>query len=350
MISLAETMQISSSPYINALLSLIAFIVIAKIADLLIDKVLRKFSLFTRAGIDDRIIDLIHRPIFYTIIIAGIILSVRSLEPATNIIFYAEGVLYSVLAVIWCIAAVRISNAIIERAVLRVSDITGMGKDIIPLVENVTRIVIIVTAVMIVLSIWQINITPIIASAGIAGAVVAFAAKDMIANFLGGISVFVDRPFKIGDYIVLDKGERGEVIAIGVRSTRIKTRDDVLITIPNSIVANSKIINESAPMPNFRVRIPVSVAYGSDIDLVQATLLAIAGKNEHVFTDPMPNVRFREFGESSLNFELLCWIKEPAMRGLMVHDLNCAVYKAFSEAGITIPFPQRDIHIRDQKR
>jgi MscS family membrane protein len=171
----------------------------------------------------------------------------------------------------------------------------------------------------------------------------------MIANFLGGISVFVDKPFTIGDYIVLDKGERGEVVAIGVRSTRIKTRDDVLITIPNSIVANSKIINESAPMPNFRVRIPVSVAYGSDIDLVQATLLAIAGKNENVLTDPIPNVRFREFGESALNFELLCWISEPAMRGLTVHDLNCAVYRTFSETGITIPFPQRDVHIHQKQ-
>jgi small-conductance mechanosensitive channel len=350
MISLAETMQISSSPYANALLSILVFFVIAKIADLLIDKVLRKFGGFTRTGIDDRVIDLIRRPIFFTIIITGVILSVRSLEPAKNIVFYAEGILYSVLAVIWCIAAIRIGNAIIERAVLRVSDVTGMRRDIIPLVENVSRIVIIVAAAMVVLSLWQINITPLIASAGIAGAAVAFAAKDMIANFFGGISVFVDKPFKIGDYIVLDKGERGEVIAIGVRSTRIKTRDDVLITIPNSIVANSKITNESAPMPNFRLRVPVSVAYGSDIDLVQATLLSVAGRNENVLADPAPLVRFREFGESSLNFELLCWVKEPAIRGIAMHELNCAVYKAFGEAGITIPFPQRDVHIRDQKR
>jgi MscS family membrane protein len=160
----------------------------------------------------------------------------------------------------------------------------------------------------------------------------------------------VDKPFKIGDYVILDGGERGEVVAIGVRSTRIKTRDDVLITIPNSIVANSKITNESAPMPNFRMRVPVSVAYGSDIDLVQATLLSVAGGNENVLADPAPMVRFREFGESSLNFELLCWVKDPSIRGIAMHELNCAVYKAFGEAGITIPFPQRDIHIRDQKR
>jgi small-conductance mechanosensitive channel len=222
-----------------------------------------------------------------------------------------------------------------------------MSRDIIPLVENVSRIIIIIAAVIVVLSLWRINITPVIASAGIAGAAVAFAAKDTIANFFGGISVFVDKPFKIGDYIVLDKGERGEVVAIGVRSTRIRTRDDILITIPNAIIANSKIINESAPVPNFRVRIPVSVSYGSDIDLVQEALLEVARKNENVLPDPSPRVRFREFGESSLNFELLCWAKEPALRGLTVHELNCAIYRKFSEAAIRIPFPQRDIHLHE---
>ncbi len=134
-------------------------------------------------------------------------------------------------------------------------------------------------------------------------------------------------------------------MAIGVRSTRIKTRDDIQITVPNSVIANTKIINESAPEPNFRVRIPVSVAYGSDIDQLDKILLDIATGNENVLLSPAPAVRFREFGESSLNIELLCWAKEPAIRGLIVHQLNCTIYKKFNEAGIKIPFPQRDVHL-----
>ena len=157
--------------------------------------------------------------------------------------------------------------------------------------------------------------------------------------------MFMDKPFKIGDYVVLDQGERGEVVAIGVRSTRIKTRDDILITIPNSIIANTKVINESAPIPNFRVRIPIGVAYGSDIDVVQKTLLEIAEDNSDVLSDPSPRVRFRQFGDSSLNFELLCWTKEPALRGRTIHELNCTIYKKFNELGIKIPFPQRDLHL-----
>jgi MscS family membrane protein len=235
---------------------------------------------------------------------------------------------------------------VIEHSIRKVSDVTGMGSDVVPLVANVSRIVIIVATVMIVFSLWHIDITPVVASAGIAGAAIAFAAKDTIANFFGGISVFVDKPFKMGDYIVLDKGERGEVVDIGLRSTRIKTRDDIMITIPNSVIANTKVINESAPVPNFRVRIPIGVAYGSDIDLVQQTLLEIAQGNELIVPEPPPRVRFRSFGDSSLNFELLCWAAEPAVRGRAVHEINCAIYKKFAENGIGIPFPQRDVHIR----
>jgi len=345
MTGLVASLQISDSPYVNALISIALFMVIAKAADLIIDKLLRRFSRFTKTNVDDRIIDLIHKPFFYTILVIGVVFAIGDLKPGPRFVFYTEGFLYSLLTVVWGVTSIRISNTLIEHAVMKGSDTTGLSRDIVPLVENVAKIILVVATLMVVLSVWQINITPVIASAGIAGAAVAFAAKDTIANFFGGISLFVDKPFKIGDYIVLDGGERGEVMTIGARSTRIKTRDDIMITVPNSVIANTKIINESAPIPNFRVRIPIAVAYGSDIDRVQEILLEIARGNSNVISEPAPRVRFRQFGDSSLNFELLCWAKEPALRGLTIHELNCVIYKKFNELGIKIPFPQRDVHL-----
>ncbi len=345
MTGLIESLNISSSPYVNAAISVLAFVVVAKIADLFVDRVLRRFSSFTKTEIDDIIIDLIHYPIFLTIILIGLINAVLYLKPPQKIMFYSNGLLYTVITLIWTITIIRISRLIVKHSINKVSDVTGLGRDIIPLVENIAKITIIIASLTVILSYWKINITPIIASAGLAGAAVALAAKDTIANFIGGVSVFIDKPFKIGDYIVLDGGERGEVVAIGLRSTRIKTRDDILIAIPNAIVANTKIINESAPVPRFRVRIPVSVAYGSDIDLVEKTLLGISLENNNVLDSPAPRVRFREFGDSSLRFELLCWAREPAVRGLTIHEINSSIYWKFREAGIKIPFPQRDVHI-----
>lgn len=190
-----------------------------------------------------------------------------------------------------------------------------------------------------------ISFTAVFASAGIAGIALALAARETLANFFGGISILMDRPFKTGDFILLESGERGMVVDVGMRSTRLLTRDDIQIAIPNSVITNTKIINESAPQHRFRVRIKVGVAYGSDIDRVEQTLLAIAGENQLVSPTPDPRVRFRAFGDSALDFELLCWAHRPLDKGRLVHELNQAIYKAFKAKGIEIPFPQRDVRL-----
>ena len=114
-------------------------------------------------------------------------------------------------------------------------------------------------------------------------------------------------------------------------------------------MANSKIINESAPVKRFRVRIPVGVAYGSDLEKVEAILLATAAANPGVEKHPAPRVRFRRFADSSLDFELLCWAADPEMRGKITHELNTAVYGQFEEGGVKIPFPQRDVHLHREE-
>jgi small-conductance mechanosensitive channel len=213
---------------------------------------------------------------------------------------------------------------------------------------NITRIVVLAGAIFFLLSLWKINITPLLASAGIAGVAVALAAKETLSNFFGGITVLLDRPYKVGDYIVLDAGERGEVVEIGLRSTRIITRDHVQVSIPNSIITNTKVINESAPEPRFRVRIRVGVAYGTDVDQVEEVLLSVSRDNPLVVTEPEPRVRFRTFGDSSLDFELLCWAHRPHDKGRIIHELNREIYKAFGRDGIVIPFPQRDVYMHSQ--
>ena len=110
-------------------------------------------------------------------------------------------------------------------------------------------------------------------------------------------------------------------------------------------MTNTKIINESAPQPSFRVRIRVGVAYGSDVARVEEILISVARDNDMVVFEPEPRVRFRSFGDSSLDFELLYWARRPEDIGRLIHELNNQVYNAFDAADIQIPFPQRDIHL-----
>lgn len=216
------------------------------------------------------------------------------------------------------------------------------------LIRLISRLV---TLVLLCVLLWNtsdylgISLAAVFASAGIVGLGVALAARETLSNFFGGVSIFLDRPFKTGDYIVLDSGERGRVAEVGLRSTRLLTRDDIQISIPNSLMTSTKIINESAPRPKFRVRIKVGVAYGTDVKRVEETLLSVARNNDMVVLTPEPRVRFRYFGDSSLDFELLCWVRRPEDRGRLIHELNKQVYIAFDTADIQIPFPQRDIHL-----
>ncbi len=185
------------------------------------------------------------------------------------------------------------------------------------------------------------------ASAGIIGLAISFAAQDTLSNLFAGVSILADAPYKVGDFVVLETGERGRVTMIGIRSTRLLTRDDVEVTVPNSIMGNTKIINESGgPNEKQRIRVSVSVAYGSDIDQVRSVLLEIAENHSELCATPEPRVRFRNFGASGLDFDLLCWVSEPVLKGKMVDELNCSVYKRFIEEKIEIPYAKQDVYIK----
>jgi MscS family membrane protein len=319
---------------------------LAKLADLFIDRIARRFAERTRISFDDQIINIIHRPLCWTIFLLGVLhaLVMRPMPPPYHTVLPAA--VKSVILFLWLTGAIRIFNHLAGEHLIRVLERGKIGRDLFLLLKNIIRAVLVVAGVLWILAIWNVNLTPLFASAGIAGIAVALAAKDTLSNFFGGISLFADNAFKVGDFIILDSAQRGEVVEIGIRSTRIKTRDDVLITIPNSIIANSKIVNESAPVPRFRIRIPVGVAYESDLDKVEEVLMAVVRANPKVVTEPEPRVRYRTFADSSINLELLLWIEDPAIKGIETHNLLKAIHRAFREQGITIPFPQRDLYVK----
>ena len=221
----------------------------------------------------------------------------------------------------------------------------------LPLFNNLGKIAIGLFGAYFIFLSWDININGILASAGVLGVVLGLAAKDTVANFFAGIFLMADSPFKEGDYILLETGERGYVKSMGLRSTRIMTRDDIEITIPNSVIASSKIVNESGgPEDIERVRITLLVAYGSDIDEVKILLKSIALANDNVQNSPEPRVRFREFAESGIKLQLLFWIYKPEIRGRTVDAVNTQIYKQFATNNITIPYPTMKVLLPENSK
>jgi MscS family membrane protein len=339
----------NESKLVGAIVIVVAFALLAWLLDFFMNRVLTTLVRKSKFRLDDQILEILHRPVWVSVLLVGAIAAVQWISPRPPFPFILTALLKSLLVLIWVFAINRVVLRIIEDLISHWRQAGRQGSEIIGLVGKITRILVLAGGVFLLLSMWKINITPLLASAGIAGVAVALAAKETLSNFFGGVTVLLDQPYKVGDYIVLDSGERGEVVDIGLRSTRILTRDDVQISIPNGIITNTKVINESAPEPRFRVRIKVGVAYGSDVDQVEEILLGVARNNPHLSTDPEPRVRFRDFGDSSLDFELLCWANQPQDKGIIIHELNREIYKSFGRAGIVIPFPQRDVHVHSQR-
>jgi MscS family membrane protein len=292
-------------------------------------------------GIQGELFEIICRPLWITVVLLGILLEIQWIMPSPIADFVVAGAARTGLAIMWALALGRILYLVCER--LRVSH--PHGAEVFRLTENVGTAVICLMGTLSVLSVWRIDLTPFLASAGFAGIVAALAAKDTLANFFGGINVFFDRPFRTGDYIVLNSGERGQVVHIGLRSTKILTLDDIFVSVPNAIMANSKIVNESAPDPKFRIRTSVSVSYSSDADQVEELLAKVARENALVADEPVPLVRFRAFGESGLEFDLLFWIHQSKDKEKAIHQVNRAILAEFNRAGIVFAIPQRDVFL-----
>ena len=319
---------------------------IGKIIQLVVTKVLEQAALRTKTDLDDRLIKLLSAPIIQTTVTLSLIVAVMAFRDRTLFDDVIIRILVTLLLFFWARAWLKATHLALEAMSKNARRFELFQPRTVPLLEMGIKIVLVIVFAYLFMSVWGIDGTAWLASAGIIGIAVGFAARDTLANLISGVSIVADAPYKIGDYIVLDTGERGIVTSLGIRSTRLLTRDDVEISIPNAVIGNAKITNESGgPWVKQRIRIAVGVAYGSDLELVEKTLLGVARDNPDVLDRPEPRVRMRAFAESSLNFELLGWIDHPEDRGRVSHELFMAIDKRFREESIVIPFPQRDVHV-----
>jgi small-conductance mechanosensitive channel len=179
---------------------------------------------------------------------------------------------------------------------------------------------------------------------------IGFGLQTIASNFISGIIILLERPIKVGDRVEVGNID-GQVVAIGARATTVITNDNIAVIVPNSYFISEPVINWTQNDPRVRFKIPVGVAYGSDLRLVAQLLLQVARENPDVLDDPVPVVRLMAFGDSAVEFELRVWSTSLVhKRGKLISDLNFAIYEIFQQHGIEIPFPQREVHVRSAER
>ena len=211
-------------------------------------------------------------------------------------------------------------------------------------IVRITRYIVLFVGLMITLDTVGISLSSLAALGAVLMVGIGFGLQNITQNFISGLIILFERPVKVGDFISV-KDTSGRVVEIGARSTLIHTRDDVAIIVPNSQFISEQVINQSFTGETMRMTVKVGVAYGSDTSKVRQILLEVAANTAGILVEPPPRVFFDDFGDSALDFILGVWINDIWDSRSTLSNVRLEIDKRFREEGITIPFPQRDIHI-----
>lgn len=335
------------NPWWRAGIIIGAAVLLGIILRLVLLPIMNRLASRTNSKVDDKILARLNITLIRLVILQAAHLLIRDLVGDDAVEGVVDAIYITLLALYLGKALLEISTILFQHLSDVADSYTWIQNSTLPLFKFTFKVVLFGIQTYVIMSAWNIDLGGWLASAGVLGIAIGFAAKDTLANFISGIFILVDAPYKVGQYIYIDGQTRGVVTDIGMRSTRLLTNDNVEVTVPNGVIGNSMVINESSgPSTRMRVRVNVGVAYGCDVDQVREVLMACTEELQYLEPGQTSTVRFTLMGESSLDFQVMVWARHPAFRGKVIDALNTKIYKALGEAGVEIPFPQRDITIK----
>lgn len=342
---------------IYSVIIFLAFLLFTKFLRFILSHVLPIFTSKTKTKLDDLIILQIKKPCTYLIILLGIYTALVPLDIPVNILSFIDEVILSLAIILFAMVFAKVADAFIDVWGNEWAEKTRSTIDdsLLPLMHKTSKVLFFVFCIILILKVWGVNVSSLLAGVGIAGIVLGLALKDSLANIFGGMSIVMDKSIKVGDKIRLGTGEIGVVKDIGLRSTKLKTIDNDTLTIPNGILAQSVITNYIPSDNKKREIINFSVGYGADVEKVEKVVLKALEKIEGAIYDPKPIVVFREMGESGLNFSAIIWstwqssstLKE--VRGVKIESTK-RIYEALNKAKINIPYPTRTVYMHRAKK
>lgn len=307
--------------------------------------------------LDDRLVDAGSGPVRWTIYTLGLQLALTSLKvniPAFQLpVGYGVqfAVVERVTTALTVLSVTALVNSLVKAALdwwiheMAARSGATWDRELLPMLKRVASALIYFVGISLIFDVFGYPITALITTAGVASAAIALASQETLSNMLGGLVLLVDRPFRVGDVIQLTDGKSGEVVEIGMRSTRIRQFDGHALVVPNKDMANSRVVNLALPTPRAAIRQTIGVAYGTDIAQAKQVLLDVMRSHPEVLEDPAPGVSFTTFNAYSLDLFMSCWVESYRDQFRITDELNMRILAAFREQGIEIPYPRQDIAV-----
>jgi MscS family membrane protein len=326
----------------------VAVVVGRWLVTLLLDRIIGRLVGKTATRLDNLILDAVRQPVYWLAVAFAFDAAFSRLDflpetwdkPIADTLFIA----YMLVGFTFVI---RLFSGLFDwysQDVARRTE-TDIDRTILPFLRRIAVIIISVIGIITVLSHFEVDVSALVATLGIGSLAIALAAQAALDDTISGFIIITDQPYRIGDRIeILDLDTWGDVVDIGLRSTRIVSEDNRMIVVPNSVIGKSLVVNHSYPNTQYRIEVPVGVAYGTDIEHARRVIVEAVKGVEGVVPDRPVEALFHEFADSALVFNVRWWIEFAVERPQMFDRVNTAIYAALNEAGIEIPFPQRDVN------
>lgn len=325
-------------------------LIILLVIRFIVFKLLRHWSSTTSTKIDNIIISSFSTPSLYWCIAISLSVGISMSDLPPRYVRYINLAIDALVVLSITIATANLVGRLFSNYV----QASNLPIPTTGLMQGVIKGTIIIIGCLVILNMMGISITPMITALGVGGLAVALALQDTLANLFSGIHILLERSVRIGDFVKLESGQEGYVEDITWRTTRVRMLPNNMVIIPNNKLAKSIVTNYYLPEKRLSLLIPVSVSYNCDPATIEAMLIdeakSAVGQIPGLLGDPEPFVRFIPgFGESSLDFTLICQIEEFVDQYLAQHELRKRIFERFRSEGVEIPFPQRTVHFKGEK-
>ena len=317
----------------------------ARVVSSLIARAVERIAKRTQTTLDDHLAGSFRRPLTWALFLGGAYAAAHRLPLPVSTLRWVDSVLFAGAVLLLALALLQSFGLLLHWYVSqpRVAASSAIATEFGPLISKVGKVFIGVVAVTVLLQHFGVNVQSLVVSLGVGSLAIGLAAQDTLANMFGGFTLMLDRPFRVGDRIQLATGEVGDVETIGMRATRIRTTDEMLLVVPNSALVKDRVINYNLPSRALTTRVEVDVAYDSDLPAALAVLAAAARAVPQVDHDREPTGSVKAFGDGSVVLALTFWVRDYLDQGAARSAVLSGIHERLRAAGIARPLPSRRV-------